>query len=409
MKVLQLCKKFPFPLKDGESIAVTHLSKALKEHGCQITLLAMNTSKHFFDTNLLPEYFNHYQAIHTVEVDNSIKPWAAFRNLFSSDSYHIERFISKEFEAKLIQILQKETFDVVQLETLYLAPYIDTIRQYSKASIAMRAHNVEHEIWERVTKHTSFGPKKWYLSHLTKKLKKYELNKINDFDLLIPITSKDLHTFKKFGFKNKAVVTPIGLDTRDYHPNNRSYKRDISLSFIGSLDWMPNLEGMKWFLDNIWGELSARYPNLKLHIAGRNTPTWLKNLKRKNLIVHGEVNDAHKFINRHSVMIVPLHAGSGMRAKILEGMALGKVVVSTTLGLEGIDAKHQKEVLVADTVQEFIDCIDFCYQSNGSLGKIGQNALALAQSKYDNLETAKQLIKIYESLSYEMPQTPVLK
>ncbi len=398
MKVLQLCKKFPFPLKDGESIAVTHLSKGLHTLDCQITLLAMNTSKHFFNTRNLPENFDHYEAIHTVEIDNSIKYYDAFKNLFSSKSYHIERFVSQAYNNKLIEILQKEKFDVVQLETLYLAPYIDTIRKHSNALIAMRAHNVEHEIWERVTNQTAFLPKKWYLNSLTKKLKNYELDKMNHFDLLIPITEKDLKTYRSLGYSKKAVVTPIGLDTNDYLPNNKSYKQDISLSFIGSLDWMPNLEGLKWFLENIWDEINKRYPKLKFHVAGRNTPNWLMNLNKNNVIIHGEVNDAHKFINRHSVMVVPLHAGSGMRAKILEGMALGKVVITTALGLEGIDAQHQKEVLIANSANEFINCIDFCYQSNGSLGKIGQNALQLTKDKYDNLETAKKLLNTYKSL-----------
>ncbi len=408
MKILQLCKKFPFPLKDGESIAVTYLSKALNELGCEMTLLAMNTSKHYFNPRNLPECFDHYTSVHTVNVDNTVKPLAAFANLFSKDSYHIERFISNEFEEKLIALLQENNFDVIQLETLYLTPYIDTIRRYSNATISLRAHNVEHEIWERVTKHTSFLPKKWYLNHLTKKLKRFELEHLSQFDLLVPITEKDLNTFKSFGFDNKAVVTPIGLETKNYIPDNQSYKKDISLSFIGSLDWMPNLEGIKWFLDHIWDNLNVQYPNLKLHIAGRNTPSWLKKLNKNNVVVHGEVNDAHEFINDHSVMIVPLHAGSGMRAKILEGMALGKVVITTTLGLEGIEAEHKKEVLVADTAKEFQQCIDFCYQSNGSLGKIGQNALSLTQEKYDNIETAKHLMASYKSIVQPMqPTQPV--
>ena len=89
-------------------------------------------------------------------------------------------------------------------------------------------------------------------------------------------------------------------------------------------------------------------------------------------------------------------------------MALGKVVISTTLGLEGIDAEHQKEVLVADTANEFIDCIDFCYKSNGSLGKIGKNALDLAQTKYDNIQTAKQLMQTYQSITQKVATTAIL-
>ena len=105
MKILQLCKKFPFPLKDGESIAVTYLSQALNELGCEITLLAMNTSKHHFNIKNLPEHFNHYSSIEVVEIDNRIKLLGALANLFSNQSYHVVRFISEEFREVLIRLL----------------------------------------------------------------------------------------------------------------------------------------------------------------------------------------------------------------------------------------------------------------------------------------------------------------
>ena len=398
MRILQLCKKFPYPMKDGESIAVMNLSKALNKLGCKVTLLAMNTTKHFCDVSSVNGSFNHYQSSHYTELDNTIKPKDAFFNLFSNKSYHINRFVCPKFTNELIRLLKEDTYDVVQLETLYLAPYIPIIRKYSKAIVAMRAHNVEHEIWERVTRNTDQVHKKLYLKYLTKKLKRYEIKQLNNYDLLIAISQKDLETFRKLGYKNKGIVTPIGLSTEDYLPNIKTYKRDISLSFIGSLDWMPNLEGLKWFLDNVWDGLLDKYPNLKLHVAGRNTPTTLINSRYKNVKVYGEVNDAKRFINGHSVMIVPLLSGSGMRAKILEGMALGRVVLTTQLGLEGIDAKHKKEVLVANTAEEFIKALDFCYESNGSLSKIGLNAKKLTDSNYDNLKTAIGLIKEYNKL-----------
>lgn len=150
MKVLQLCKKFPFPLKDGESIAVTYLSKAMVNQGCEVTLLAMNTSKHYTDMNSLPDDYDHYKNIYQTEIDNAVKPIKAFLNLFSKDSYHISRFVSSAFEAKLIEVLHSDQFDVVQLETLYLTPYIDTIRKHSNAIITMRSHNIEYEIWKEL-------------------------------------------------------------------------------------------------------------------------------------------------------------------------------------------------------------------------------------------------------------------
>lgn len=400
MKVLQLCKKFPYPLKDGESIAVSSLSKALCDHGCDITLLAMNTTKHYFsDTRNLPAAMKHYEKIYTVKVDNRVKLLDAIANLFSPDSYHISRFISLEFKEKLAQLLRATDFDVIQLETPYLAPYIPLIRQFTEAPIAMRAHNVEHEIWERITHNTSFFAKKWYLTHLTKKLKEYELAQLSYYDLLVAITQRDLNTFRKLGFKKQGIVTPIGLDMDQYEADFSSFNRPLSFSFIGSLDWMPNQEGIKWFLERVWPQASKSMPGVNLHVAGRNTPDWLRKLRNKQIKVHGEVPSAADFINQHSIMVVPLLSGSGMRAKILEGMALGKVIISTRLGLEGIPAEHRHQVLVADTATEFIEQLKYCQQLPAEkLRQMGEAAQDFAHKHYDSQETARALVKTYQGM-----------
>jgi len=401
MRILQVCKKFPFPLKDGEAIAVNSLSKALSSLGCEVTLLAMNTRKHFFNLRQLPEAFNHYADIHTVEVDNRIKPRDAFLNLFSKDSYHISRFVSAAFQEQLVRLLRKGNYDVVQLETLYLAPYIPVIRQHSDAMIAMRAHNVESEIWSRIAENSAWGPKKWYLSHLTQKLRDYEINQLSNYDMLVAISARDLDTFQACAPVQASTVTPVGIDTEDYRPNFASYSKPLSMSFIGSLDWMPNQEGLKWFLNQVWPKLHKRFPKLVFHIAGRNTPDWIMRLNLRNVIVHGEVQDAAEFINLHSVMVVPLLSGSGMRVKILEGMALGKVAITTRLGLEGIDARHKSEVIVADTAEEFVKGIEFCYQKGAKLEKMGRRAQEFVLLHHDSVAIAKKLLKAYAAMSVE--------
>lgn len=398
MKILQLCKKFPYPLKDGESIAITYLSKALHELGAKVTLLAMNTSKHYFDVQQIPKDFNHYEAIHTVKVDNRLKPWDAFLNLFSEQSYHIARFISKDFEQKLTQLLKQEQFDVVQLETLYLAPYIPVIKKYSKAIVSMRGHNVEHEIWERISSHTDFFIKKWYLKHLTEKLKKFEVQQLNHYDVLLAITQRDLDIYQGLGYKNKTLVTPIGIDSRCYATAYESYNKKLSISFIGSLDWMPNLEGLQWFLEHVWEQVLERFPDFELHIAGRNTPERMLQMNLKNVHIHGEVPDALEFINQHSLMVVPLLSGSGMRVKILEGMALGKVVLTTSMGLEGIGATDKKEVLIANQPEDFIKAIEYCHEVQNKLIDLGQRAQVFVAKEYDNLEIARKVIQKYENL-----------
>lgn len=401
MRILQLCKKFPFPLKDGESIAVTGLSRALSGAGGEITLLAMNTSKHYVEIVGKPRELEHYKEIHTVGIDNRIKPLGAFLNLFSKDSYHVSRFVSPAFEKQLIYLLQEEEFDVVQLETLYLAPYIPIIRKHSKALIVMRAHNVEHEIWERIVHNTGFPLKKAYLAHLTNKLRRFEIQHLKEYDLLAAISQRDLNCFRAMGYANASVVVPIGMDIKDYKPDFKSYRKDLSISFIGSLDWRPNEEGVRWFLDDVWGLLHKKFDQLNLYIAGRNAPDWIRKLKKRNIHFMGEVRSAARFINQHSIMVVPLLSGSGMRAKILEAMALGKVVISTTIGLEGIPAKHRREVLVADTPEEFVEAIRFCQQQNGRLEQIGRRAMDFVTRNFDSAEVGRQLMETYSALLEE--------
>lgn len=398
MKILQLCKKFPYPLRDGEAIAVTFLSKALRDLGCEITLLCMNTVKHYTDLESLPPDFDHYKAIHCTDLDNSINPMHAFLNLFSGSSYHVDRFISKEFEQKLIEVLHKEDFDIVQLETLYLAPYVETIKKHSNASVVMRAHNVEHEIWERIAGNSGFWPKKWYLTHLTRKLRNFEVNSLNDYDYLVALTDRDLKRFKKLGYRNGAIAAPIGIDTDMYATVDQPASKRFTLCFIGSLDWMPNIEGLNWFLSKTWPLIHEKFPDVVLHVAGRNTPNSLLNLDLPNVVIHGEVPDAAEFVGKHSAMIVPLFSGSGMRVKILEGMALSKTIITTSLGMEGIDARNREQILVANTPEEFVDAIGFCHENPGKIDQIGRNACTYVSKKFDNRKMASRLYEIYEKL-----------
>lgn len=274
-----------------------------------------------------------------------------------------------------------------------MAPYVDLIRELSGAKVVMRAHNVEHEIWERLTENAN-PLKRTYLNQITPKLRNFEVNALNKYDLLAGITQRDIDQFRALGMKIPAMVLPVGLDTRNYMANQESFSKPLSIGFIGALDWMPNLEGLKWFLDEVWTpHLEPNFPELSLHIAGRNTPDWLKKLSNQRLVVHGEVKCARTFILNHSVMVVPLLSGGGMRVKILEAMALGRVNLTTAIGMEGIDADHAQELLVAETPQDFLESIRFCYKYPQKISEIGLRAQVFSASKYDNYKLGLQLLE----------------
>lgn len=262
----------------------------------------------------------------------------------------------------------------------------------------MRAHNVEHEIWERITQNTGSNLRKLYLAYLTRKLKEYEIGQFPVYDYLVTLTERDLHQFLAKGYTNGASAAPIGFDAEAYPTTPPELSTSMSLCFIGSLDWMPNLEGLIWFLANCWPKINQRWPEMTLHIAGRNTPMSLLELKMPNVFVHGEVADAAHFIAQHSVMIVPLFSGSGMRVKIVEGMMMGKVIITTSVGKEGIDGKHQEDFLVADSEEAFIQAIQFCVEQPRQAMAISKHAQENATQQFNGGDAAQKIFDIYQML-----------
>ncbi len=397
MKILQLCSKIPFPPKDGGSIAMNILTQGLIQSGNEVDVLAIKTPKHFINTEDIDAAYRKQTKYESVFIDTSIKPMDAFLNLFSSQSYNIVRFYSKAFEDRLIERLNTTSFDIIQLETLWVAPYLTTIRKYSNAKIVLRSQNVEYSIWERLAETTKNPIKKIYLNLLAKRLKKYELNLLNAYDSIATITEIDAIAFKNAGCKLPIIHIPFGIDLVKYK-EDKSTTEFPSIFHLGAMDWMPNCDAIKWFLEHVWVKVNQQHPDLKLYLAGRNMPEWLKQLNVKNVVIEGEVPDSQKFINSKSIMIVPLSSGGGMRVKIIEGMALGKTIISTAIGSEGIEYENGKNMLVANTAQEFTDAINKCVSDKSYCDTISKNARLLVENKYDNKKICEKLSAFYKTL-----------
>ena len=395
MKILQVANKFPYPAKDGGSIATLSMSKTFAELGHEASILAMNTSKHYFPLEDLPDELTSRISFHSVPVDTKICSRKALHNfLFSRQPYNATRFITGEFEEKLAALLQKEIFDVIQLEGLYLAPYVPVIRSNSRALIAMRAHNVEHEIWNRTAMQCK-GIKRVYLSNLARRIRKMESLYLNAYDVMIPITERDAGIFAGMGCKLPVHVTPTGVCTNSLVPD-RSVIEFPSIFHIGALDWAPNQEGLFFFLEKVWPELHRNNPALKFYIAGRNAPEKISKINLENVIFLGEVDDAYQFMNSKAIMVVPLLSGSGMRIKIIEGMALGKTIVSTSLGAEGISFEHGKNIIIADKPENIATEIQDLLNNFDNFDTIGRQAREFVSKAYDNKQIISDLLGFYK-------------
>lgn len=397
MKILQLTNKVPYPPKDGGAIATLNLSLGLEAIGHQVCMLAMNTSKHHYDIAQIPANITGKIRVEAVDIDTTIRSAAVVSNLlFSSLPYNATRFFSESYANKLIEVLSEEVFDVIQLEGLYLAHYIPLIRKYSKAKIALRAHNIEHEIWQRAAMQEKSLPKRMYFRILARRILKYKKKVLNTYDMLIPITGRDAERFRRMGNTRPMHVSPVGYQITERKPEPDKVIFP-SVGCLGTLDWFPNQEGLIWFVDQVWPEIKKNHPDLPFRIAGRNAPAWLEAyLDNKPVTYLGEIEDAEKFIRETAIMVVPLFSGSGMRVKIIEGMALGKTIVTTSIGAEGIPVKHLENIVIEDTAKGFINRIDQLIHDPHLFKSIGSHASRFIHRHFDNLKICDSLSAFYK-------------
>ena len=396
MRILLLCNKPPYPASEGGPMAMNSIITGLLEAGHQVKVLAINSEKYNVKESNIPEEYKQKTGIELIDVDLTVKPLNAFLNLFTRKSYHAERFISEEFKKRLAAVLDKEQFDVVQLEVLFMAPYVETIRRHSKAMIVLRAHNVEHKIWERIAKDTKSPLKRWYINHLAKTLKEFELNALETVDGIAAITRKDAAFFRKYCSK-PVIDIPFGVYPEQFDPK---YEIEGKPKFyhIGSMNWMPNEEGIRWFVDEVLPKTVEKVPDFVYHLAGRSMPEWLTSMKNPHVDVVGEVPDAKEFVTNHDVAIVPLLSGSGIRIKIIESMALGKTVITTRVGAEGILYDEEVNIIIAENKAKMVEAIRSLNENPETAVRIGQAARKLVEETYDNRKIIARLLMFYEQI-----------
>lgn len=352
------------------------------ENGWQVFLLSMNTTRHYVEPAILGEIYKNITSFETVEVDNDVRPLPTLVNfLFSPEPNHADRFSHKGFRRKLVQVLQDFRPDVVQVESPYLSGYLADIRRSSKALTVLRMHNVEYQVWQRLADETTNPLKRFYLRNLAKRIKHYEERIWKKYDLLLPITHID-ETMVKNTLNNAPTFTvPFGIDTARLQPP--SVQEKWVAYHIGAMDWLPNREGIEWFINDVWPVVRKKTPEFEFYFAGRNMPEDLRNISIPGVHGEGEVPDAAEFIADKKILIVPIQSGGGIRVKILEAMAAGKIVVSTAVGMQGIEAKNGEHYIEVNTAGDFSDAISRCLTDTQWAEKIAEKGRLLIQSGYD--------------------------
>jgi glycosyltransferase involved in cell wall biosynthesis len=397
VKILILSNRVPFPQNGGYPIVVRNTILGLVNEGHEVSVFTLNNKKQLTDIQTDDALIKriHYQSY---DVDLSISVWDFILNLFGRRTYNVDRFYDAGFERLLITELKRVKYDIIQFEGIFMSTYLDAVRKNSQARLIYRAHNIEHLIWKRLSEQKSDPIKKSYLSLLAKRIKRYELSYLDKFDAIATLTGQDKETMLEYGIKIPIRVLPVGIDLTRYKPDYQKTEYP-SLFFLGALDWMPNREGMEWFLDNFARELTDGDLKVRFYVAGHNIPEAFDDYEvLGKIFIQGEVDDGLEFVNSKAIMIVPLLSGGGMRVKIVEGMAMQKCIITTTLGAEGIHYQNGHNILIADDREGFFQAIKRSISDENFCREIGLNARKLVEQEHDTNVVTEKMIAFYQEI-----------
>lgn len=397
MKILILTHRVPFPQNGGYPIVVGNTIRGLVDMGHDVSLVSLNTSKDSGKEGRAHDELLDRINYRSYDIDTSWSFRDAFNNLFSQYSA-IDKYYDATFERLLVREVINNSYDIIQFEGLFMAPYLESVRRNTNAKLVYRAHNIEHQVWERLAMQKNDPIKKTFLKMIAGRIKKYELRHLNNYDAIAVFTNQDKKAMEDYGAKGKIEVIPVGIDMSHYQPN-LSKTEFPSLFFLGSLNWMPNREGIEWFLENFHSDFASGELRARFYVAGNDIPEQFDEYDVMGKIyIQGEVDDALEFVNSKSIMIVPLLSGGGMRVKIVEGMAMQKCIISTSLGAEGIQYTHGENILIANTREEFFNAMKRCIADEDYCRKIGSNARRMIEEQHDLKTISNYLEQFYKKV-----------
>lgn len=396
-KVLIITNRVPYPLRDGGNLAMNGMIEGYHKSGWQVGLLSMNTSRHHVAHEQLSKLFGHLHSFEWVDVNNELKWTQMLKNyFFSTEPEHAKRFYNKEFRARLIEVLKSFKPDVVQVESVYLSTYLPDIRKYSHALTVLRIHNVEYQIWQGLAKKSKSRIKQIYLHNLTLRVRRFERRAWREYDLLLPITEKDAYLIARLEDVNDIMVAPFSIDIDKIKPSDQ-HEKWVGYH-IGAMDWIANKDGIHWFLEHAWPKIHRAVPKFEFYFAGRNMPDDLKKIDIPGVHCMDEVHSAEEFIADKKILIVPLWSAGGIRVKILEAMAAGKIVITTPVGIKGIEAKAGEHYLQARKPEEFAKAVKWCFDNKEAAEQMARHARDLVKEKYEHAKVIKSVTDEIETL-----------
>ncbi|MCX7875234.1 MAG: glycosyltransferase family 4 protein [Melioribacteraceae bacterium] len=351
-KILFIAPKIPYPAVDGHTKSMYGFIKSTYDLGYNVDLICYSQKKNVDEK--LKQICNTY--LIDVETENNFIE--AIKNLFSEVPYNLSKYIRKDLIKFLENHLQTNSYEFVIIFNAHMGWIVNYLKSKTNSKIILREENLELLIMEKFYKNQKNLLIKFYAWLQYKKLLKYEPKLCEKFDACFMISDNDKIKLLLLNKNVNAVVINSSVEDELFNLTKNKIDK-YSIFHIGSLNWYPNLDGLLWFLNEVFPKIILKEPRIKLYIYGSKLPQkYIVDEKTKHNIINvGFVENIWNELSDKLISIVPLRIGSGIRIKILELLAGGNIVVSTSIGAEGIGLTDNENIFIADDSDTFANQI----------------------------------------------------
>jgi sugar transferase (PEP-CTERM/EpsH1 system associated) len=413
MKILWVTPRLPEPPDSGGKIVTFHTVKHLALRGHEITLCALIGKgpeskgpedayspklQEFADLRLVPSALG----------DGRNYPRMLI-SIFSNRPYVISKYWSEGAWRFIAQMLRGQSYEIMHCDHLHTAEYGLRAKEEFGLPLVLTAHNMETVLWEGVSHVERNWARRAYCRLQELKMRAYEAQTIASFDGCITLSAEDAKRMHLLNPEIRPVVVPPGVDIGYFQPGDVQ-EEPGSIIFVGAMDWLPNIEGILWFHRRVWPKVkrAIRGVKPKLYIVGGQPPRAIQRLANdRDVIVTGWVEDVRNYIAKAQVFIAPLRMGSGVRIKILNALAMGKAVVSTPLGCEGIRVNDGEDIWIANTAEEFAQKVVNLLENEAQRRRLGEAGMRLVRNYYRWEQTAEGIEKVYQQAMRDRAKTGI--
>jgi glycosyltransferase involved in cell wall biosynthesis len=402
MKILFVAPYLPSPARFGGQRRMDGLMRGLAEHH-DVSILSFNSSDAYTAESVRATEAYCQKVTTLADLDPrsvSEKRRLQLRSLLSTHSFeHRQVNARADFQRKIDELLASERYDVVQVEFANMASY-----RYSGAGnrpplLVLDEHNIEYDLQRRTAGSADGLSRLVYNSLNWRKLGYEERAAWRRFDGVVLTSARDEQVLSEVSPKTRTAIVPNGVNVTQFVPSEAPVDSD-TLVFFGANNYFPNHDALLYFIDDILPKIVARRPNVKLQIVGPGVQPAVQAKQSKHVEIVGFVDDLMPYLERASAIVVPLRIGGGTRLKIVEAMAKSKAIVSTSIGAEGIDVTHERDVLLGDTPADFADLVARVLEDPDLAAGLGRKARQLAETRYSWEAIVAQLEQFYARLPH---------